>query len=132
MPVDHLAPTDVDAAQAIANLSRADKAPIPEVVSDLKDWIGAGLTAMAGGVNETRFVRSWMEGTRPRRPDALRAAWRAAYIITALNGPETAKAWFSGQNASLDFRAPVRVLQEKNNDEARSAVVRAAVHFAIT
>ena len=130
MPV--LAPVNVGPEEAIANLPRVDKAEIPEIVSDLVEWIGAGLTAMAGGVNETRFVRLWVEGqTKPRRPATLRAAWRAAYIITTLAGSEAAKAWFMGQNSDFNFAAPVRVLQ-KNTDEARSAVVRSAVHFATT
>lgn len=125
-----VAPLTPDLATAVANLMRADKAPLSEIVSELKDWIGLGLTAMAGGVNETRYVRSWIEGTPPRRPEALRAAWRVSYIITALAGPDTAKAWMMGQNAAFDFRAPVRVLLEHNDDETRSAIVRAAVQFA--
>jgi hypothetical protein len=115
---------------AIAKLPRADRAPLPEIVAELKDLIGLGLTAMAGGVNETRYVQSWIEGTPPRRPEALRAAWRAVSIIAAMDGPETAKAWMMGQNAAFDFRAPARVLRDHNDDESRSAVVRAAVQFA--
>jgi len=116
---------------ALANLDRADRLTVPEVVNDLVEWIGLGLTAMAGGVNETRFVRPWTEGTKPRRPASLRSAWRAAYIITELCGSEAAKAWFIGQKRDFDFQSPIRVLQE-NTDEARTAVVRAAVRFATT
>jgi hypothetical protein len=125
-----VAPLTVDLETAIANLPKADKALLPDIVAELKDWIGLGLTAMAGGVNETRYVQSWIEGKPPRRPEALRAAWRAVYIITAIDGAETAKAWMMGQNPTFDFRAPVRVLRENNDDESRSAVVRAAVQFA--
>jgi hypothetical protein len=130
VPMQAIAPLVPDLSTAVANLTRADKAPLSSIVSELADWIGLGLTAMAGGVNETRYVRSWIEGTAPRRPEALRAAWRAAYVITALDGPETAKAWMMGQNPVFDFKAPVRVLREHNDDETRSAIVRAAVQFA--
>ncbi len=118
--------------EALANLDRADRMSIPQVASDLVGWIGLGLTAMAGSVNETRFVRPWIEGDKvPRRPASLRAAWCAAYIITTLYGSEAAKAWFVGQKREFDFRPPIRVLQE-NTDDARTAVVRAAVRFATT
>src|SRR5580704_1531486 len=109
-----VAPLVGDIGAAIANLPKADKAPLPVIVAELKEWIGLGLPAMAGGVNETRYVRSWIEGTAPRRPEALRAAWRAAYIITATDGAETARAWMMGQNPAFDFRAPIRVLRENN------------------
>jgi len=121
----------VDPEEALDNLDRADRLPVSDVVRDLIAWIGLGLTAMAGGVNETRFVRPWMEGKQPRRPASLRAAWRAAYIIKTLCGPEAAKAWLIGQKREFEFRSPIRVLQE-NSDEARTAVVRAAVRFATT
>ncbi len=47
----YVAPTDVTREQAIENLERADRATIPQVVSDLSEWLGLGLTAIAGGVN---------------------------------------------------------------------------------
>jgi hypothetical protein len=119
----------LDREAVLSRLDHADRLGIPEVVRDLVDWIGLGLTAMAGGVNETRFVRLWIEGKRPRRPASLRAAWRAAYVIKALCGGEAAKAWFIGQKREFDFQSPIRVLQE-NTDDARTAIVRAAVRFA--
>ncbi len=125
-------PRQLSLEEALANLDRADRLSIPDVVTDLVAWIGLGITAMAGSVNETRFVRSWLEGGKaPRRPATLRAAWRAAYIITTMYGSEAAKAWFVGQKHEFDFRSPIRVLQE-NTDDARTAVVRAAVRFATT
>lgn len=120
-----------DAEQAIAHLASADRLPMSRIVAELVDWVGLGLTAMAGGVQETRFVDSWLEGGSPRRAASLRAAWCAAYVITSLCGSETAKAWFIGQKREFDFRSPIRVLQE-NTDPARAAVVRAAVWFATT
>ncbi len=110
-------------------MDEADGMLIPAIVTDLVSWIGLGLTAMAGGVQETRFVRPWIQGKAPRRPASLRAAWRAAYIIKTLCGPEAAKAWFIGQARDFDFEAPITKL-ESNTAEARTAVVRSAVRFA--
>lgn len=120
------APLTADLETALANLPKADKAPLPEIVAELKDWIAPGLTAMASDVNETRYVRSWIEGhpfgvPRPCEPPGVQ------HII---DGPEMAKAWMMGQPPAFDFRAPVRELRENNDDESRSAVVRAAVQFA--
>ena len=113
----------------LQQMDSADRLPIARVVEDLVGWIGLGLTAMAGGVAETRLVRPWLEGKRPRREASLRAAWRAAFVITTLCGSEAAKAWLIGQQREFDFASPVREL-EKNTAEARTAVVRAAVRFA--
>jgi len=120
---------DLDREHALDELERADRLPIHVIVTDLVGWLGLGLTAMAGGVRETRFVRPWIEGTRPRRPASLRAAWRAAYIITTLCGAEAAQAWFIGQKREFDFRSPISVLEE-NTPDARTAIVRSAVRFA--
>ncbi len=119
----------VDREQVLDQMDQADRLPISAVVRDLVDWIGLGVTAMAGGVHETRFVRPWLEGKTPRRPASLRAAWRAAYIISTLCGSEAAKAWFIGQKREFDFESPISVL-DKNTPEARTAVVRSAVRFA--
>jgi hypothetical protein len=123
-PTPAVSPEDI-----LQQMDRADRLPITKVVEDLVGWVGLGLTAMAGGVGETRFVRPWLEGKRPRREASLRAAWRAAYVITALCGSEAAKAWFVGQQRDFDFSSPVRELA-KNTADARSAVVRSAVRFA--
>ena len=119
----------LDRETVLSRLDDADRLSLAEVAQNLVEWVGLGLTAMAGGVNETRFVRSWTAGKRARRPASLRAAWRAAYVITTLCGSEAAKAWFIGQKREFDFEPPIRVLQE-NTDDARTAVVRAAVRFA--
>ncbi len=119
----------VDREQVLDQMDQADRLPISAVVRDLVDWIGLGVTAMAGGVHETRFVRPWLEGKTPRRSASLRAAWRAAYIIRTLCGSEAAKAWFIGQKREFDFDSPISVL-DKNTPEARTAVVRSAVRFA--
>lgn len=118
-----------DQEDALEELEHADRLPISAVVTDLVSWLGLGLTAMAGGVRETRFVHPWVAGKNPRRPASLRAAWRAAYIITTLCGREAAQAWFIGQKREFDFRSPISVLEE-NTPDARTAVVRSAVRFA--
>ncbi len=115
--------------RVLAHIDEADGMPISEIVTDLVSSIGLGLTAMAGGVRETRFVRPWIQGKTPRRPASLRAAWRAAYVIKTLCGSEAAKAWFTGQARDFDFEAPITRL-ESNTADARTAVVRSAIRFA--
>jgi len=129
MITEKAGPDRTDVERALSHMDEADGMPISAIVTDLVSWIGLGLTAMAGGVQETRFVRPWIEGKPPRRPASLRAAWRAAYIIKTLCGSEAAKAWFIGQVRDFDFEAPITKL-ESNTVDARTAVVRSAVRFA--
>ena len=58
-----------------------------QLVTALRDLLGAKLVAYLGRVKETRAVRQWAEGTRsianPADVDRLRVAYRAAAVITA-------------------------------------------------
>jgi hypothetical protein len=105
-----------------------------ELVTALRDLLGAKLVAYLGRVKETRAVRQWADGTRsignPVDVDRLRVAYRAAAVITARDSKEVAQAWFQGLNPLLDDRSPARILRDGDLEEVGPQVLTAARQFA--
>lgn len=119
---------DLDAYNAALTMSTA------ELVSNLRDLLGAKLVAYLGKVKETRAVRQWAAGTRevanPADVDRLRVAYRAASMITQRDGKDVAQAWFQGLNPLLDDRSPARLLREGDLETVGPQVLTAARQFA--
>ena len=119
---------DLDAYNAALTMSTA------ELVSNLRDLLGAKLVAYLGKVKETRAVRQWAEGTRevanPADVDRLRVAYRAASMITQRDGKQVAQAWFQGLNPLLNDCAPARLLREGDLETVGPQVLTAARQFA--
>jgi len=105
-----------------------------ELVTALRDLLGAKLVAYLGRVKETRAVRQWADGTRsignPVDVDRLRVAYRAAAVITVRDSKEVAQAWLQGLNPLLDDRSPARLLRDGDLEEVGPQVLTAARQFA--
>ena len=105
-----------------------------ELVTALRELLGAKLVAYLGKVKETRAVRQWADGTRsianPADVDRLRVAYRAAAVITARESKQVAQAWFQGLNPLLDDRSPARILRDGDLEEVGPQVLTAARQFA--
>ena len=105
-----------------------------ELVTALRDLLGAKLVAYLGRVKETRAVRQWADGTRSignsADVDRLRVAYRAAAMVTARDSSEVAQAWFQGLNPLLDDRSPARLLRDGDLEEVGPQVLTAARQFA--
>lgn len=116
---------------AYREVARMDTA---QLVTALRDLLGAKLVAYLGGVKETRAVRQWAEGTRavgnPLDLERLRIAYRAARMITERDSIEVAQVWFQSLNPTLDERSPARSLREGEVDEAGRQILAAARQFA--
>ncbi len=119
---------DLDAYNSAMSMTTA------ELVTALRDLLGAKLVAYLGRVKETRAVRQWADGTRsignPVDVDRLRVAYRAAAVITARDSKEVAQAWFQGLNPLLDDRSPARLLRDGDLEEVGPQVLTAARQFA--
>lgn len=105
-----------------------------QLVADLRDLVGTQLVAYMGGVQETRAVREWVEGTRTPRPDALqrlRMAYRVATLLSQHESPRTVHAWFQGLNPMLNDQSPARVLRNGDVDDDGAAVLTAARALAM-
>ncbi|WP_119033901.1 hypothetical protein [Gordonia rubripertincta] len=105
-----------------------------ELVSALRDLLGAKLVAYLGTVKETRAVRQWADGSRaianPTDKERLRIAYRAARIISERDSPTVAQAWFQGLNPLLDDTSPARALRDGDLDTEGPRVLGAARQFA--
>jgi len=112
---------------------QAVRRPFSDVVSDLRQILGAKLVAYLGGVRETRAVAQWADGSGRTPSDATQQRLRAAFQVAALlrehESAQTVAAWFQGMNPALNDVAPARLLRERDLDEAAPQVLAAARAF---
>jgi hypothetical protein len=114
--------------------AHAVRVPVPALVSELRELLGARLVAYLGRVKETRAVHEWADGTRAPSADTvrrLRVALQVALAISAVDGPEVTQAWFQGLNPQLEDRSPARLLREGELDELGPAVIAASRAFLV-
>lgn len=112
----------------------ATRAPFAEVARELRELLGAPLTAYVGGVSETRAVRQWAEGDRTpgeRVQRRMRVALQAALALREVDGRGVTQAWFQGLNPQLDDRSPATLLRDGELDEIGPAVLAAARAFLV-
>lgn len=105
-----------------------------ELVTVLRDLLGAKLVAYLGKVKETRAVRQWADGEReianPADLERLRLAYRAAWLINQRNSKQVVQAWFQGLNPFLDDGTPARLLRDGDVETDGAEVIAAARQFA--
>jgi hypothetical protein len=109
------------------------KLPVGELVTQLRDLLGAKLVAYIGSVKETRAVTQWADGTRAPSSEGekrLREAFHAAALLAERDDRRVVQAWFQGMNPHLGDRSPARLLREGNIDEVAPAVLAAARAFS--
>ena len=114
--------------------TRAVRASFPEVVTALREILGAKLCAYLGSVKETRAINEWAEGAREPSEAVqrrLRLAFQVAGAIAEIEGPEVARAWFQGLNPQLEDRSPARLLREGDLDEVGPEVIGAERAFML-
>jgi hypothetical protein len=108
----------------------ATAASFAEVVGELSETLGKKLTAYLAGVKDTRAIDRWIAGAEPYKAadERLRRAYVVALTLREGDHPRVVQAWFTGLNPELDDRAPIRLLAQGNEDDAR-AVLGAARAF---
>ena len=109
------------------------RSDVTELVSELRDLLGAKLVAYLGSVSETRAVRQWADGDR--KPPAavvrrLRLAYQVAGLLAERDQPRVIQAWFQGMNPQLDDWAPARMIREGSPDDVGTRILAAARAFA--
>jgi hypothetical protein len=109
------------------------RSDVTELVSELRELLGAKLVAYLGSVSETRAVRQWAEGDR--KPPAavvrrLRLAYQVAGLLAERDQPRVIQAWFQGMNPQLDDWAPARMIREGSPDDVGTRILAAARAFA--
>ena len=128
--------TSSPARPGLEAFERSVRLPVHQLVTELRDLLGAKLVAYLGGVRETRAVRQWADGERgvQDRVDEqrLRLAHQVASLIAQKDTPGVVQAWFQGLNPQLDDRSPARLLKDGDLDDAGPKVLTAARAFAAT
>lgn len=109
------------------------RSDVTELVSELRELLGAKLVAYLGSVSETRAVRQWADGDR--KPPAavvrrLRLAYQVAGLLAERDQPRVIQAWFQGMNPQLDDWAPARMIREGSPDDVGTRILAAARAFA--
>lgn len=109
------------------------RSDVTELVSELRELLGAKLVAYLGSVSETRAVRQWADGER--KPPAevvrrLRLAYQVAGLLAERDQPRVIQAWFQGMNPQLDDWAPARMIREGSPDDVGTRILAAARAFA--
>lgn len=106
---------------------------LPELVSRLRDLLGARLVAYVGNVKNTRPVNDWAAGLRsPGAEDEerLRLAFQAARLMRERYDTATIQSWMMGSNPVLGFEAPARYIRTQHPVEVARDVMAAANSFA--
>ncbi|MBD8728980.1 hypothetical protein IFT45_13710 [Frigoribacterium sp. CFBP 13707] len=104
-----------------------------ELVTALRELLGAKLVAYVGSVGETRAVRQWAEGQR--HPSAaverrLRLTFQVAGLLAERDDARVIQSWFQGMNPQLEDDSPARMLRDDDLDIAGPRVLAAARSFA--
>lgn len=105
---------------------------VPQIVSDLREKLGAKLVTYIAGASKTQEIWAWADGVLTPSSDvmqALRAAHQGLELIEQNEGAGIAAAWFQGMNPHLGDLSPARVLRERRTEEARAEVLGAANSF---
>ena len=101
--------TSSPARAGLDAFERSVRLPVPQLVTELRDLLGAKLVAYLGGVRETRAVRQWADGERGLQDrvdeQRLRLAHQVASLIAEKDTPGVVQAWFQGLNPQLDDRS---------------------------
>ena len=111
----------------------AMRSSIAELVTALRELLGAKLVAYVGSVSETRAVRQWADGQR--HPSAaierrLRLAFQVAGLLAERDDARVIQSWFQGMNPQLGDDSPARLLRDEDLDMAGPRVLAAARSFA--
>lgn len=112
---------------------RAIREPFSVVASRLSDLLTPRMVAYVAGVQETRAVHQWADGTREVKSadveDRLRLALQLALLLNEADTPRVVQAWFQGLNPHLDDRSPALLLREGDMNEVGPLVLAAARAF---
>jgi hypothetical protein len=94
---------------------QATRYQIADIANYLRELLGQRLVAFAAGVNDSKAVAAWSDGSRVPRPEAerrLRLAFQVFHLLQAQESPHTVRAWFVGINPQLNDESPAEAIRE--------------------
>lgn len=116
--------SQVDGAIRARAHAQSTQDPFAEIVSFLKEHLGASLVAFMANV-DSRTVNRWISAAAAPR-DAAERRVRSLYQIYKLlephEAPQTIRAWFMGMNPQLDDESPAEsILADRSRDALMAA-----------
>lgn len=125
---------------ALADLDAKGRADEPttfsvrEIVTYLRDTLGARMTAAIAGLSDPEQVESFARGDASEINELVerrfREGFKAVRMLVAAYDSKTARVWLFGTNSWLDERAPIEVLGQATETAELAAVVKAARQVA--
>ncbi len=109
--------------------------PIPELVSQLSEMIGAKFVAYATSITEPYIIQDWINGkTVPTGEieSRLRLTYKVSKIVhDRFPDQDTLQAWLQGKNPDLNDRsAVVMIRQAQDPADLELELISAAQTFA--
>lgn len=104
---------------------------LAEIVRGLEDILGRKLTAYLAGVRDPEILDLLASGipTSSDENERLRRAYDVAALLARRDDSAVIQAWFTGLNPELDDRAPIRLLAEGSDAEARAVLDAARLFY---
>lgn len=95
---------------------QATRTPIPQLVLELNNHLGATLVATLAGIGDRKLPYRWAKDDGPTPGDEaqrrLLAAYRVWLALAKTESDHTVRAWFIGANPFLGEVPPVMALRE--------------------
>lgn len=102
------------------------------LVANLRELLGAKLTAYLASTDTTRIIRKWANGTEAPSynvSNRLRFACRVALLLRRHEPVPVVQAWFTGLNPGLDDASPARIIREEDLNSFAPRILDAAQCF---
>lgn len=102
------------------------------LVANVRELLGAKLTAYLASANTTRTVRNWAAGNGVPSFDIanrLRFAYRVALLLRRHEPAPVIQAWFLGRNPGLEDASPARTIRVGDLDTFAPQILDAAKRF---
>lgn len=104
----------------------------PTLANYVVERLGVQMSAAGVGLADGRPVRSWQADDSQPRPDTLdrlRLLYRVTYVVDAVYGAATARAFLRSASPYLGNRAPLEVIADDEFTAAQQAVLGAVRGF---
>ncbi len=113
---------------------RSISASLSDAIRELNNILGSRLVGYILKVEDSRTLKSWIDGSSiPKNSEVtktLRNALHIALILADHDENDTVQAWFLGINPQLDDMPPATLLRTGDIKQAREVLIAARSYVA--